>query len=314
MYGVAEDVEGAEPSGAPRRAGQPDGRAVRPGAAVRRGAADAGPGAARRESPGTTSGPAPPSPARTPGPRTSSTGTSPRRHPDTRWVADITYVPTWAGFVYVAFVMDLYSRRIVGWRVSSTLRSDLALDALEQAIWQRRQRRARPGRAGPPLRPRRAVPVDPLHRTPGRGRHHRLRRLQSATPTTTPPPKPSTGSSRPSSSDATAPGGPSSTSSSRSSNGSTGTTGERLHSWCDDAPPTEYENAYYAAQQPLPGDRRGSTPDSPLNPGRFQLSGHPPTVPKSPRRHPPRASGCRQERTQRNDVGHDWRSSSPEWR
>ena len=59
--------------------------------------------------------------------------------PDTRWVADITYVPTWVGFVYVAFVMDLYSRRIVGWRVSPTLRSDLALDALEQAIWQRQQ-------------------------------------------------------------------------------------------------------------------------------------------------------------------------------
>ena len=54
--------------------------------------------------------------------------------PDTRWVADITYVPTWVGFVYVAFVMDLYSRRVVGWRVSSTLRSDLALDALEQAM------------------------------------------------------------------------------------------------------------------------------------------------------------------------------------
>jgi putative transposase len=61
--------------------------------------------------------------------------------PDTRWVADITYVPTWAGFVYVAFVMDLYSRRILGWRVASTLRSDLALDALEQSIWQRRQER-----------------------------------------------------------------------------------------------------------------------------------------------------------------------------
>jgi putative transposase len=59
--------------------------------------------------------------------------------PDSRWVADITYVPTWAGFVYVAFVMDLYSRRVVGWRVSATLRSDLALDALEQAIWQRQQ-------------------------------------------------------------------------------------------------------------------------------------------------------------------------------
>jgi putative transposase len=96
--------------------------------------------------------------------------------PDTRWVADITYVPTWVGFVYVAFVMDLYSRRIVGWRVSSTLRSDVALDALEQAICQRRQVGARLGGAGPPLRPRRAVPVHPLQRTPGRGRHHRLRR------------------------------------------------------------------------------------------------------------------------------------------
>lgn len=57
--------------------------------------------------------------------------------PNTRWVADITYVPTWAGFVYVAFVMDLFSRRIVGWRVSSSLRTDLALDALEQGIWTR---------------------------------------------------------------------------------------------------------------------------------------------------------------------------------
>ncbi|MBK7819937.1 MAG: IS3 family transposase [Tessaracoccus sp.] len=59
--------------------------------------------------------------------------------PDNRWVADITYVPTWAGFVYVAFVMDLFSRRIVGWRVSGSLHTDLALDALEQAIWQRQR-------------------------------------------------------------------------------------------------------------------------------------------------------------------------------
>lgn len=57
--------------------------------------------------------------------------------PNRRWVADITYVATWAGFVYVAFVLDLYSRRIVGWRVSPTLRTDLALDALEHAIWSR---------------------------------------------------------------------------------------------------------------------------------------------------------------------------------
>ncbi|AKT50928.1 integrase [Arsenicicoccus sp. oral taxon 190] len=59
--------------------------------------------------------------------------------PDDRWVADITYVPTWAGFVYVAFVMDLFSRRVVGWRVTSSLHTDLALDALEHAIWQRQR-------------------------------------------------------------------------------------------------------------------------------------------------------------------------------
>ena len=57
--------------------------------------------------------------------------------PNQRWVADITYVASWTGFVYVAFVSDLFSRRIVGWRASSSLRSDLALDALEQALWQR---------------------------------------------------------------------------------------------------------------------------------------------------------------------------------
>ena len=53
------------------------------------------------------------------------------------WVSDLTYVATWRGFVYVAFVIDAFSRRIVGWRASSSLRSDLALDALEQAIYDR---------------------------------------------------------------------------------------------------------------------------------------------------------------------------------
>jgi len=55
--------------------------------------------------------------------------------PNRRWVADITYVSTAAGFVYTAFVTDLFSRRIVGWQVSDSLRADLALDALEMAIW-----------------------------------------------------------------------------------------------------------------------------------------------------------------------------------
>ena len=54
--------------------------------------------------------------------------------PNQLWVADLTYVATWSGFVYVAFVIDVFSRMIVGWRVSSSLRSDLALDALEQAL------------------------------------------------------------------------------------------------------------------------------------------------------------------------------------
>jgi len=54
--------------------------------------------------------------------------------PNQLWVADLTYVPTWRGFVYVAFITDVFSRRIVGWRVSTSLRSDLALDALEQAL------------------------------------------------------------------------------------------------------------------------------------------------------------------------------------
>ena len=54
--------------------------------------------------------------------------------PNQLWVADLTYVATWSGFVYVAFVVDVFSRFIVGWRVSSSLKSGLALDALEQAL------------------------------------------------------------------------------------------------------------------------------------------------------------------------------------
>jgi transposase InsO family protein len=58
--------------------------------------------------------------------------------PNTLWVSDFTYVSTWAGFVYVAFVIDTFARRIVGWRVSSTAHTDFVLDALEQALQDRR--------------------------------------------------------------------------------------------------------------------------------------------------------------------------------
>jgi putative transposase len=57
--------------------------------------------------------------------------------PNQLWVADSTYVATWTGFVYVAFVIDLFSRRLIGWHVSRSMHTDLVLDALEQALWSR---------------------------------------------------------------------------------------------------------------------------------------------------------------------------------
>ena len=61
--------------------------------------------------------------------------------PNQLWVIDFTYVSTWAGFVYVAFVIDVFARYIVGWRVSRTAHTIFVLDALEQALHQRRPRR-----------------------------------------------------------------------------------------------------------------------------------------------------------------------------
>src|SRR5690625_6378631 len=57
--------------------------------------------------------------------------------PDQLWVADITYVATWSSFIYVAFVVVVFSRRIVGWRVLQSLQNDLVSDALVQAVWAR---------------------------------------------------------------------------------------------------------------------------------------------------------------------------------
>ncbi|EGT4241364.1 IS3 family transposase [Cronobacter sakazakii] len=58
--------------------------------------------------------------------------------PDSLWVADFTYVSTWQGFAYVAFIIDVFAGVIVGWRVSSTMETSFVLDALEQALWARR--------------------------------------------------------------------------------------------------------------------------------------------------------------------------------
>jgi len=58
--------------------------------------------------------------------------------PNMLWVADITYIPTWAGFLYLAVVLDAFSRRIVGWSMAATLHTQVVLDALDMALWQRR--------------------------------------------------------------------------------------------------------------------------------------------------------------------------------
>src|ERR1700710_836306 len=63
--------------------------------------------------------------------------------PNQLWVSDFTYVSTWQGWLYVAFVIDVFARRIVGWRVSSSMRTDFVLDALEQALYDRQPERDR---------------------------------------------------------------------------------------------------------------------------------------------------------------------------
>jgi putative transposase len=89
--------------------------------------------------------------SRAKGPRTTVPGSGPDTRPDLvdraftatgpdqLWVADITYCRTLSGWVYAAFVVDVYSRRVVGWQLSRSLRTDLALDALEMGIWTRRR-------------------------------------------------------------------------------------------------------------------------------------------------------------------------------
>ena len=64
--------------------------------------------------------------------------------PNQLWVSDFTYVSTWQGWLYVAFVIDVFARRIVGWRVSTTMRTDFVLDALEQALYARQPARDSP--------------------------------------------------------------------------------------------------------------------------------------------------------------------------
>ena len=151
--------------------------------------------------------------------------------PDRLWVADLTYVPTWSGFAYAAFVIDAYSRFIVGWRVSNSLRTDLALDALEQALWARRPDTADPDRrlvhhsdAGTQLNPPNTCPSATPTGSPKPVSHRRS--VQSATHTTTPSPNLSSACTRQNSSTRKDPGRPETKSSTPPSNMWTGSTTE----------------------------------------------------------------------------------------
>ena len=96
--------------------------------------------------------------------------------PNRLWVADLTYVKTFTGWVYVAFVIDVYSRCVVGWQTSTSLRSDLAIDALEMAIYA--QIGPGPRRPHPSQRPRSPIPRNSIHRAAGRSRRRQQRRIQ----------------------------------------------------------------------------------------------------------------------------------------
>lgn len=98
--------------------------------------------------------------------------------PNQLWVADITYIRAFSGWVYAAFIIDVFSRMVVGWQVATSLYTDLALDALEMAIWRQPAHRRRAHRPHSSLGPRSPVPSSALHRTPPTGGSRGLGRLQ----------------------------------------------------------------------------------------------------------------------------------------
>jgi putative transposase len=113
--------------------------------------------------------------------------------PNRLWVADLTYVKTHSGWVYVAFVIDVFSRSVVGWQASRSLRTDLALDALEMALWARRGERL-DGLIHHSDRGVQYVAIRYTERSPKLGSRPPWARV--VTPTTTRSPSPSTASTR----------------------------------------------------------------------------------------------------------------------
>ena len=150
--------------------------------------------------------------------------------PNRTWVTDFTYVRTWAGFVYVAFIVDVFAQRIVAWHAATTKQTDLVMTPLRMALWQR-DREGHPimrRRADPPRRRRVAIHLAAVHRAPRPRGHPALDRLRRRRLRQRPDGVASTASTRPSASappsSTTAPTRPSPTSSTPPPAGSTGTT------------------------------------------------------------------------------------------
>ncbi len=110
--------------------------------------------------------------------------------PNRLWVSDFTYVPTWAGMVYVAFVIDVFARRIVGWRASRDRQRTVRARRAQAGGPHAQAHRARPD---PPQRPRRATRLDQAHRALRRSRASNPRSPAPATATSTRSPRPVAG-------------------------------------------------------------------------------------------------------------------------
>ena len=165
--------------------------------------------------------------------------------PNRVWVADITYCRTFAGWVYAAFVVDVYSRRVVGWQLSKSLRTDLALDALEMGLWTRQHAGQDTAGVDCTLGQGSSIPRRALHPAAGRGRRGRVGRVAPATPTTTRWPRRSTRCSRPSWFATRGPGRASTTSRSPSRSTSTGSTTDAFTARSDSSHPSSSRTHHY---------------------------------------------------------------------
>ena len=151
---------------------------------------------------------------------TTSIASSTRPRPNALWVSDFTYVSTWTGFVYVAFVIDAYARRIVGWRTSRTAHASFVLDALEQALHDRQPAH----RGGLVHHSDRGSQYVSIKYTERLAEQASSRRSAASAIVTTPSRKRSMASTRPRSSIGADHGGPWKPSNSQRSDGSTGST------------------------------------------------------------------------------------------